>query len=977
MKKKQKGETGSGMEPWILTLSELELLGKRNGAHRLAMAIKLKYVQYHGRFPRDISEVSFINIASIAQQLNLSSDLITTYSWQSRVAQLHTKLIRQWLGIQRMHSEHWNEFRQKALRIHIPQGESVSQLVGRLEEYCQEHQIEYPSSGIIERHLHSCLCEFERTLFARIDNELNSKTKAFLDTLLEESPQQENAVSITQLKEEARDTHLETLTHTLSIVQELTSLPSLDHLFKQLSRTVLQKYRDRVLMERPAELRKHPNVTKYALLGLFCYVRQQELRDMLAQLLIQTLHKIGTRAERRIMKEFLGKIHRITGKADLLYRIAEVSLEYPDDVIRNRIYPTVGEETLKSLVQDYKKTGGVYQKKVQWHMRSSYGHHYRRALLSIIKALEFQASTQESQFMIAINLIQRYVTLKGAYYPRHVAVPINGVIPDKLLSFVQEGDKINRINYEIVVLDKLRDRLRCKEIWVNRAFQYRNPDEDLPSDFDERKTEYIKLLKQPHEAITFVTDLKTKLSEALHRFDAGLLKNKKVRIIETSKKNGKRNNKIKLTPLQPQSEPQNIAHLKNQIAKQWPSTSLLDILKETQLRTGFTNGVHSALSREYLSRDVLNKALLLCIYGLGTNIGIKRISNSNENTEYQHLWYVNKRYLSATQLRSAISKIVNATLKVRCPHTWGEGTTAVAVDSKHIRAWDQNLMCEWHARYGGRGIMIYWHVEKKATCIYSQLKRCSSSEVAAMIEGVLHHSTDMDVQQGYADTHGQNGVAFALTHLLNFELLPRLKNISQQKLAYVATEDSHTYKHITPILSNPVNWSLIEAHYDHMLKYATALRIGSASSEAILQRFSKNPIQHPVYKALLELGRVIKTIFICRYLHSERLRQEIQEGLNVVERWNGVNDFILYGKQGIVSTNQPIEQEKIILCLHLLQVSMVYINTLMLQEILSLPEWKERLTMEDKRALSPLLHLHINPYGLFPLDMDQRLSLAA
>jgi hypothetical protein len=72
MKKKQKGETGSGMEPWILTLSELELLGKRNGAHRLAMAIKLKYVQYHGRFPRDISEVSFINIASIAQQLNLT-----------------------------------------------------------------------------------------------------------------------------------------------------------------------------------------------------------------------------------------------------------------------------------------------------------------------------------------------------------------------------------------------------------------------------------------------------------------------------------------------------------------------------------------------------------------------------------------------------------------------------------------------------------------------------------------------------------------------------------------------------------------------------------------------------------------------------------------------------------------------------------------------------------------------------------------
>jgi hypothetical protein len=51
-------------------------------------------------------------------------------------------------------------------------------------------------------------------------------------------------------------------------------------------------------------------------------------------------------------------------------------------------------------------------------------------------------------------------------------------------------------------------------------------------------------------------------------------------------------------------------------------------------------------------------------------------------------------------------------------------------------AWDQNLMTEWHLRYGGKGVMIYWHVERHATCIYSQLKTCSSSEVAAMIKGV-------------------------------------------------------------------------------------------------------------------------------------------------------------------------------------------------------------------------------------------------
>ena len=73
--------------------------------------------------------------------------------------------------------------------------------------------------------------------------------------------------------------------------------------------------------------------------------------------------------------------------------------------------------------------------------------------------------------------------------------------------------------------------------------------------------------------------------------------------------------------------------------------------------------------------------------------------------------------------------------------------------------------------------MIYWQVEKHAACIYSQLKTCSSSEVAAMIEGLLRHDTEMEVEKNYVDSHGQSEVAFAFCRLLGFQLLPRLKAI--------------------------------------------------------------------------------------------------------------------------------------------------------------------------------------------------------
>ena len=78
--------------------------------------------------------------------------------------------------------------------------------------------------------------------------------------------------------------------------------------------------------------------------------------------------------------------------------------------------------------------------------------------------------------------------------------------------------------------------------------------------------------------------------------------------------------------------------------------------------------------------------------------------------------------------------------------------------------------------------MIYWHVDRKAACIYSQLKTCSSSEVAAMIEGVLRHCTPWKSTGSTSIVMGKAPWRFAFCHLLGFQLLPRLKAIHQQRL---------------------------------------------------------------------------------------------------------------------------------------------------------------------------------------------------
>ncbi|RXD63399.1 Tn3 family transposase, partial [Xanthomonas perforans] len=173
---------------------------------------------------------------------------------------------------------------------------------------------------------------------------------------------------------------------------------------------------------------------------------------------------------------------------------------------------------------------------------------------------------------------------------------------------------------------------------------------------------------------------------------------------------------------------------------------------------------------------------------------------------------------------------------------------------------------------------------------------------------------------------------------------------------------------------NP-DWGLIETHLHDMLRVTVSIKLGKITASTILRRLGTYSRKNKLYFAFRELGKVIRTLFLLRYIDDVDMRRTIQAATNKSEEFNGFVKWVFFGGEGIIAENVLHEQRKVVKYNQLV-ANMIILHNVdqMTRTLASLQEEGMELNPEVLGGLSPYRTSHINRFGDYTLDLERKVA---
>ncbi|MEV3308218.1 Tn3 family transposase [Paenibacillus larvae] len=911
----------------------------RRDHNKLGFALQLCVLRFPGCTLSDVHHIPNRVVDYIANQLNIDAKEINRYAEREQTKHEHLDEIRQEYGFRNFTIRDYRSVSQTLLQHALENGNAIY-LIRTVIDELRRQKIVLPAMSVVERIVWETRRRAEEKIFKLLASSLNAEQVNKLDHTLTVVPKSSRTY-LAWLREIPGSISPDSF---LKVIEKLEYIRSLQ---LQIDTKGIHPNRLRQLSKigaryEPHSFRRFNDQKKYAILVAYLLELLQDLTDRAFEIhdrQIMSLLSKGRKAQEEMQKQNGKSINeKVVHFADLGAALIKARNEGIDPFVA--LEAVMPWKQLVESVEEAKQLARPIDFDYLDLLEKKF-YSLRKYTPKLLKVFEFRSTKSAESLLEAIEIIRDMNETGKRKVPE--GAPLDFVANRWQKHVYDDDGTINRHYYEMAIITELRNYVRSGDVSIVGSRQHKDFDEYLVSKEEWNQTQLNatrlavgwsakEYLEERTESL--LNRLKW-VSENVDDLEGVSVEDGKLHINRLGK-----------------DVPDEARNFSLSLYELLPRIKLTDYSWKLPTGLVFTNNLYTLLVTVVPNAEE-TIILMATLMALGTNIGLTKMAEATPGISYRQMANAAQWRLYEDAMNKAQAVLVNFHHKLALSSYWGTGTTSSS-DGMRVQIGVASLHADANPHYGtGKGATIYRFVSDQFSSFYTKVINTNARDAVHVIDGLLHHETDLTIEEHYTDTAGYTDQVFGLTHLLGFRFAPRLRDLSDSKLYTIGKPSD--FPKLEKLLRGQINTKIVKENYDDVLRLAHSIREGTVSASLIMGKLGSYARQNRLATALREMGRIEKTIFILDYISSETLRRKIHRGLNKGEATNALARAIFFGKHGELRERALQDQLQRASALNIL------INTISVWNTVYLGKATEYI--KEKSVLQENLLHHISPLG--------------
>lgn len=926
---------------------------KRRAHNRLGFAVQWAYLRYPGR-PWEPGEIPPEGVLSyIAGQIGVPTTVFAQYALSRDTTR--REHFQEILALGAFRSFDARAQRELAALL-LPAALSTDSGINLIESLVLEmrsRRIILPSLSTLESLVFEVRRRAQNHVLHTLTHSLTAQQKAGLDGLLLPDPElSPHQMRLTWLRQTSGKTSAVTVLRFLKRIEVLRGLGIAQEIGRSVHQNRLQSLAREAARLTPQFLARTTPERRYALLVAFTIETMARLTDQVLQMherMIQQMMRRGEQARDETLTRSGRAIH---DKVRLLARVGGALVlarkERRDPFAA--IEAVVNWESFVASVAQAEQLA----KRESFDSLEHVGSHYRtvhRYAPRMLEVFTVRGTAAMKPVLSALEVVRRLSADQKRKVPENAP---RSFVSGRWREYVFTETGIDRRYYELCALTALRDGLRSGDLFVVGSRQYRDFEEYLLPEATAQ--EAVATLPVENEPDAYLARRREELHRALARVD---------RRIAADELEGVRLEKGRLVvspfasgvPAEAEEHTERAYELLPALAGAGGRlVKITDLLVEVDRWTGFLS-YFTALKQGTPPKD--KEALLAAILAEATNLGPVKIAEATPGMTYGRVAQVTDWYIRDDTFARALAQIVNAQHQQSLATLWGKGTTSSSDGQRFPVGGRRESVAQANARYGsGPGVIFYTHLSDRYAPFYTKVISAGVRDATHVLDGLLYHDADMEIEEHSTDTAGYTEQVFALCHLLGFRFAPRIRDLADKKLVILGNPDD--YPALAPLIGGAVREKQIRQSWPEVLRLAASIQKGTVTASLIISRLASYPRRNNLAWALREIGYIERALFSLDWLESPDLRRRVTGVLNKGEQRNHLARAVFFYRRGTVQEKSFEEMASRASGLNLVVAAIILWNTVYLQKAIQrLEERNAPIPPHCLPHLSPLLWDHL------------------